>query len=123
MTNTTETTSKENVTVETFDVDKNAIGVKQHTPKSKSTKTTVKPVKKETKATLASKFDELLVKGGTWESLITKATEAVKELKLTTKISKGSLKAHVAYRVKKNPQYLGKLKMTDTGISLPKTKK
>jgi hypothetical protein len=85
----------------------------------KAAKAEKKPAeKKEPRITLASKLDSILTKGGKWENLIAKANAASKELGATTKFNIGVLKGHIKYRTDKNAAYLGKLKMTEVGISV-----
>lgn len=82
-----------------------------------TTKEADKP--KVVKVTIASKFDDILTKGGKWEQLVTKAQEAVKELGATMKVNTGVLRAHAAYRIKKDNKYLGQLVLTAEGIAKP----
>ncbi len=106
--------------VEEFDVNKNAEGVKQH-DKKVTTPKAEKPVKeaKPTKDTIASRWDTILIHGGKWVDLVAKAQQASKELGGTMKVSVGSLRAHAAYRLKKDSKYLGQLVLTAEGIGKP----
>jgi hypothetical protein len=87
----------------------------------------VKPpvVKKEPKITIASKFDEILTKGGKWETLAEKVQAAVKELGGNMKVNIGTLKAHINFRIKtqKKTDYLGGLLITEEGIIKQASKK
>jgi hypothetical protein len=84
----------------------------------------VDKTKKEPKVTIASKFDEILTKGGDWKTLVEKAQAEAKELGSTVKINIGVLRAHANYRLKKDVKYLGDMILSDTGVAKPiKTKK
>lgn len=74
---------------------------------------------KEPRVTIANKWDELLTQGGTWDELLTNAQEIAKALGGTQKVSIGTLKAHCAYRIKHNAQYLKGMILSDTGIAKP----
>lgn len=73
-------------------------------------------VKKEPKVTVASKCDEIIAKGGKWEDLVAAANKVSKDLGSTMKFNTGVIKAHIRFREKKNPHYLGNLKITETGL-------
>lgn len=71
---------------------------------------------KEKKVTLASLLDGCILKGGSWNVLVDAANKASKQTGATTKFNAGTVRAHINYRVKHNPNYLGGLKMTEEGI-------
>lgn len=72
--------------------------------------------KKDKGPTMASELDKIILKGGTFEEMIAAAQERSKKLGGSIKYNKGVIKAHITYREKKNPKYLGNLKQTETGI-------
>lgn len=77
---------------------------------------------KAPKVTLASKIDEAISHGGRWENLIEKANKASKEMKSTLHYTKGTLMAHINYRLSKDKGYLKGKKITKDGILYPKAK-
>ena len=81
-------------------------------------KTAEKPTKqpKEKRVTIASKLDEVISKGGQWDKLVEAAQAEAKKLGSNMKFNAGLIRAHIAYREKKNPKYLGNLKVTDKGV-------
>lgn len=75
----------------------------------------VKPnFKKE--GSMAEFMDNLVKKGGTWEELAKTCEKEGKKRELRTKFTPSTMKAHVKFRVSKDPKFLGKLKMTNDGI-------
>lgn len=120
---------------EEFDVEKNAVGVKQHNtgkPKGKAVaKVDAPAVKKEAKPQLAKKIDELIEKGGKWEDLIAEATEFCKVNELKSKITQGSFKTQIYWRrqIQKQESYAADKVLTEKGIekvkapAKPKAKK
>jgi len=97
-----------------FDVEANAVGVKQH---DKPTQPKPKPPK-EPRVTIAGKLDEIIKAGGKWEDLVLMAQEANNKLGGRLKFSKGALKAHIRFRLvtQKQSDYLGNKEITDEGI-------
>jgi hypothetical protein len=85
--------------------------------------TTPTPAVKEHVTTFADEMDTIIGKGGKWADMIAKATTAGIEHKCSTKVSIGQFKAHINYRIKHNPAYLGGLVLTDEGIGKPTNKK
>lgn len=86
-----------------------------------------KTEKKAPKITFVSELDKILQAGGTWKELV-EATEALNvKMNGHIKYNASVLKAHIRFRtttsIHKNPNYLGKLVITDNGIELPKAKK
>jgi hypothetical protein len=64
---------------------------------------------------MAQYMDGVVTKGGTWEEMLEDVVAECKERKVTI-CTLGGLKAHVKYRLSKNEEFLGKLKMTEKGI-------
>ena len=118
--------------------------LKQANKKAKTSKSTSKPkaeskpkdggknAKTDKKApkkggqSIASKMDEIITAGGTWDELVAKVQKASNSMGGTMKHSIATLKAHIKFRTvtqkAKNPHYLGNKKVTDSGIGVP-TKK
>jgi hypothetical protein len=97
--------------VENFDVEKNAIGVKQHDKKEV----------KESLPSRASVLDAIINEGGSWEELIAKADAACAPLK--TKIKKYSpslIHTHMRYRLATKPHAFDRVKVTEAGIEVKK---
>jgi hypothetical protein len=70
------------------------------------------------KVTMASKLDEIIQAGGSWETLCAKAEIESKKLDGHIKYSKGVIMAHIKYRseTQNNPDYIKNLKITQEGI-------
>jgi len=108
---------------EDFDVENNAIGVKQHNtgkPKPKAgaaPKTTATP-KKEAKPKLSEKIDELIAKAGKWEDLIASANQFCVDNGLKSRVTIGSFHTQVNWRrkVQKQAEYALDRKFTEKGI-------
>jgi hypothetical protein len=77
-----------------------------------------KPAQKDNSQTMASKLDDIIHTGGTWEELIAKAETESKKMHFRMKYSKGVLNAHIRFRTmtQKNPNYLKGHMVTDKGI-------
>ena len=58
---------------------------------------------KEKRVTIASKLDEVISKGGQWDKLVEAAQTEAKKLGSNMKFNAGLIRAHIAYREKKNP--------------------
>lgn len=65
---------------------------------------------------MAEFMDNLVKKGGTWEELAKTCEKEGKKRELRTKFTPSTMKAHVKFRVSKDPKFLGKLKITNDGI-------
>lgn len=106
--------------IEGFDVEKYAIGVKQHDkPKPKGSKTVAPPKpKKEAKPKLSEKIDELIAKAGKWEDLVADANKFCKDNGLKSVVTVGSFKTQLHWRrvVQKQADYMIDRKFTDKGI-------
>jgi hypothetical protein len=81
------------------------------------------PVKapKEPKATRANALDNIILAGGAWDELITKADAAAVNLK--TKIKKYSpalLKTHIRYRQARRKNFFASVTVTETGVEVKK---
>ena len=63
---------------------------------------------------MAQFMDETVKKGGTWDEIFNAIEK--KKKKRGVKTSMSTIKAHVRFRVSKDPRFLGKLKVTDDGI-------
>jgi hypothetical protein len=101
-----------------FDVEKNAIGVKQH-DKPKGSKTVAPPKpKKEAKPQLAKRIDELIAKSGKWEDLVADANKFCKDNGLKSVVTVGSFKTQLHWRrvVQKQADYMIDRKFTEKGI-------
>ena len=104
--------------IEGFDVEKNAIGVKQH-DKPKGSKTVAPPKpKKEAKPQLAKRIDELIAKSGKWEDLVADANKFCKDNGLKSVVTVGSFKTQLHWRrvVQKQADYMIDRKFTEKGI-------
>ena len=108
---------------EDFDVEKNAIGVKQHNtgkpkPKAGAAPKTTAPAKKEAKPKLSEKIDELISKAGKWEDLIASANQFCVDNGLKSRVTIGSFHTQVNWRrkVQKQTEYAIDRKFTDKGI-------
>lgn len=86
------------------------------TKAKKVTEKKVEKAKKEHVPTFADAMDATIKAGGKWADIVTKLQTTATEMKISTKINISVLKAHVNYRKKRNPQYLGNFVMTDDGI-------
>jgi len=107
--------------IEGFDVEKNAVGVKQHDkPKPKAGANVVAPPKpkKEAKPKLSEKIDELIAKSGKWEDLVADANKFCKDNGLKSVVTVGSFKTQLHWRrvVQKQADYMCDRKFTDKGI-------
>lgn len=71
--------------------------------------------------TLASALDDLISKGGTWEQLENEGNKNAVRLGFKTRCTPGIIKAHIKYRQIKDPNYLGRNKITDKGIEFFQT--
>ena len=89
------------------------------TKTSEQKKVAKKPVTKVKKPTFADALDVILIKGGTWEEMIEKASKEAEHFKLKSKVTKGLLRSHAAYRIKRNKEYLRGKILGDTGVILP----
>ena len=109
-----------------FDVEKNAIGVKQH-DKPKGSKTVAPPKpKKEAKPKLSEKIDALIAKSGKWEELVAEANQFCKDNGLKSVVTVGSFKTQLHWRrvIQKQTDYMIDRKFTDKGIEkIAKSKK
>jgi len=125
----TSTPAAENLTANNAKVNPLANAVKKveankaKTVKTAAVKADAKPAKKESKVkkvTMASKLDEILLAGGKWEDLVTKAEASSKVLGGHIKYNVGILKAHIRFRtiIQKNLQYLGDKRVSETGIGI-----
>lgn len=76
------------------------------------------PNPKNNSLTMASKLDDIIHAGGSWEELISKAETESKKMNFRMKYSKGVLNAHIRYRTitQKNPNYLKDYLITEKGI-------
>ena len=63
---------------------------------------------------MAQFMDETVKKGGTWDEIFNAIDKEAKKRGVKTSMS--TIKAHVRFRVSKDPRFLGKLKVTDDGI-------
>ena len=130
------TTAVSNVPNGKADIDAQTrmLNAKARQAKAEKPATTDKPVtakqskpaekaQKQPVITLASKLDSLIKSGGKWADLVAKANEEAKAFKATTKYTTGVIKAHIRYRVARDPKYLGDLTVTDAGIERTKKAK
>lgn len=88
--------------------------------KGKAVKNNKKDAKapKTPKVTMASKLDEIILAGGKWDVLVSKANEEGKKLGQKLNYNVGTLKAHIRFRTvaQGKKDYLGKKKISETGI-------
>jgi len=93
-------------------------------PVTKVTKPETVKASKAKKVTMASKLDEVILTGGKWDALVTKAEAESKKLGGHIKYNAGVIKAHIKFRTvtQKKADYLGKLKVTEEGILEAKAK-
>jgi len=98
-------TAKDKTTAKTTD--------KATVPAAKD-KTTAKTEKKQ--PTAAETFDKVILAGGTYDDICKKMNAYNKKIGGKVKYTQGTINAHIKYRLSKNPKYLGKLKVKETGI-------
>lgn len=65
---------------------------------------------------MAEFYDSITREGGTWEELAKLCVEEGKRKGLPKKMTAGVLRAHINFRLKKNPDYFGKMKITKEGV-------
>jgi len=80
----------------------------------KETKSAVK--KKDGQIPMATFIDNVLLKGGFWDDMIDVCKEEAEERGYKPDINKGALNNHIKIRLKKNPEWLGELEITDEGL-------
>jgi hypothetical protein len=98
---------KVTATPESFDVEKNAIGVKQHDTKEA-------PKVLVSRATV---LDTIILEGGSWEELTAKADAAAAPLKTKIKhYTKSLFLTHIRYRTTKRPNYFKSVVIKEEGI-------
>lgn len=95
-----------------------AKGSKGKKAEKKADKKAEKKAPKEPKVTFASKLDEIILTGGKWDALVTKANEEGKKLGSKITCNVGYLKAHIRFRTvaQGKKDFLGKKKVTDIGV-------
>lgn len=57
--------------------------------------------------TLASALDDLISRGGSWEYMLEEANKHSSRLGFKTRFTPGTIRAHIKFRQKKDPNYLG----------------
>lgn len=65
---------------------------------------------------LATFWDSLIEKGGTWDYIENEGNKFARSHNLKTRTSEILIRAHINFRLKKDPNYLGKRKVTAKGI-------
>ena len=66
--------------------------------------------------TLAGHMDDLIEKGGSWEYLEAQGNKHAIRMGFKTRCTPPIYRAHIKYRLIKDPHYLGRRKVTDKGI-------
>jgi hypothetical protein len=79
---------------------------------------TPKSIQKSINNSMASKLDEIIHDGGTWDELIEKAEIESRKRDSHIKYTKGVINAHIRYRtvVQNNPTYLSNYVISEIGI-------
>jgi hypothetical protein len=70
----------------------------------------------EKRQSLAAFWDSLIEKGGTWDYIEKEGNIFARSHNLKTRTSEILIRAHINFRLKKDPNYLGKRKVTAKGI-------
>jgi len=73
-------------------------------------------MKRKKHETLASLWDELIARGGTWKELEKEGNKHAIRLGLKTRCTPPIYRAHIKYRQIKDDNYLGRRKVTNEGI-------
>ena len=82
------------------------------------------PVKKEGdekpkfkhEGSFAAFTDEVILAGGAWDEILPKLEKEIKKRGLKMSANQGLVNNHIKYRVKRDPKWLGSLKITENGI-------
>jgi len=76
-----------------------------------------KPIAKPSgEKTMASFIDDVVLVGGSWEDMIAVCQEESTKRGYKIPINRSALNTHLKYRMTRNPEFLGKLTITDAGI-------
>ena len=60
--------------------------------------------------------DEVILAGGAWDEILPKLEKEIKKRGLKMSANQGLVNNHIKYRIKRDPNWLGNLKLTENGI-------
>lgn len=76
----------------------------------------IKAITRKRRETLAGHMDNLIERGGSWVYLEHEGNRHAIRMGFKTRCTPGIYRAHIKYRQIKDPNYLGKRRITDNGI-------